>query len=50
MNKYIVQYLPQEYGSLDDRETVVEAVSVADAKRKVESTTRHAYYAELKGE
>lgn len=47
MRKYVVQYLTQEYGSLDDRETVVEAASPTDAMRQVESATRHAYYAEL---
>ena len=51
MNKYVVQYLTtNSRGGLVDRETVVEAASASDAKRKVESTTRHAYYAELKGE
>lgn len=51
MNKYVVQYLTtNSRGGLVDRETVVEAVSAADAMRKVESATRHAYYAELKGE
>jgi hypothetical protein len=48
MNKYLVQYLTAKAnGSLDDRETVVEAASAAEAKAKVESATRHAYYAEL---
>lgn len=47
MDKYIVQYLTQEYGVLDDREVIVDAASEADALRQVSGPDRHAYYAEV---
>lgn len=46
MDKYIVQYLTQEYGALDDREVEVEAASSQEAIAKVSNGQRHAYYAE----